>query len=270
MGGLVERARLGGAPASEGDGPGRRRRVRPGRLHRRAAGRDRVAADLEGRRRGGGLAPTGSAGAPSHATGGPRVGTGPAAVAELAGDFRAAGRTGLSRADATALAGLLPTRADRVLYERAMAELSAGEPPVRKRAIRQLAALGARASAPLLASALGREPDAGVKVALLEALGRFQEPFAADLAVRELGDPRPEVRAAALEMLASVAPGGGAAAPGPPPRRPEPAGPPPRRGAARVRPRRGGRGGALPARCAMPTRAWPGPPRRRSAGAPAT
>jgi len=205
MGGLVERARLGGAPASEGEAPAD------------ADGSDlagfiaELRAEIESLRawkaaaEAGGLAPTAPAGSPSHAASGQRIGTGPAAVAELAGDFRSAGRTGFSRADATTLAGLLPTRADRVLYERAMAELSAGEAPARKRAIRQLAALGARAAAPLLASALGREPDAGVKVALLEALGRFQEPFAADLAVRELGDPRPEVRAAALEMMASVA-----------------------------------------------------------------
>jgi hypothetical protein len=102
------------------------------------------------------------------------------------------------------MAGLLHTRADRVLYVRAMDDLSAQEPAARTRAIRQLAALGARASAPLLSAALGREPDAGVKVALLEALGRFQEPFAAGLAVRELDDARPEVRAAALETLAAV------------------------------------------------------------------
>ncbi len=205
LGGLVERARLGGAPAAEGEAPAD------------ADGADlagfisELRAEIESLRgwkvaaETGGLGPMAASSRP-HAASGPRVGTGPAAVTELAGDFFAAGRTGFSRTDATALAGLLPARADRVLYERAMAELTAGEAPARKRAIRQLAALGARASAPLLAAALGREPDAEVKVALLEAMGSFQEPFAADLAVRELGDARPAVRAAALEMLASVAP----------------------------------------------------------------
>ncbi len=204
MGGLVERARLGGAPAVLGEAPA------DADESDLAGFIAELRAEIESLRawkaaaEAGGVAP-GAAGRPASSTNGPRPASGPAALAELAGDFQAAGRTGLSRAEATSLAGLLPTRADRVLYERAMAELSASEPPARKRAIRQLAALGARASAPLLASALGREPDAGVKVALLEALGSFQEPFAADLAVGELGDPRPEVRAAALEMLAAVA-----------------------------------------------------------------
>jgi hypothetical protein len=204
MGGLVERARLGGAPAAEGDEPAD------------ADGSDlagfiaELRAEIESLRAWKAAAEArGSGGGPDQHRPPPPVaaargGAGPAALPELASDFRAAGRTGLSRADASDLAGLLPTRADRVLYERAMAELSASEPSARTRAIRQLAALGARASAPLLAAALGREPDASVKVTLLEALGRFQEPFAAELGVRELADPRPEVRAAALEMLAAV------------------------------------------------------------------
>lgn len=205
MGGLVERARLGGAPASEGGEPADADEsdlagfIAELRAEIESLRAWKAAAEARG------VAPPGSAAATATPASAPRTGAGPAALPELAGDFRAAGRTGLSRADASAMAGMLPTRADRVLYERAMADLSASEPPVRKRAIRQLAALGARAAAPLLASALGREADASVKVTLLEALGRFQEPFAADLAVRELSDPRAEVRAAALEMLAAVA-----------------------------------------------------------------
>ncbi len=204
LGGLVERARLGGAPSTEGglpadaDGSDLAGFIAELRAEIETLRAWKAAAEARGD------APAGAAGVSPAAA--PRPATGPAALPELAGDFRAAGRTGLSRADATALAALLPTRADRVLYERAMAELSAREPPARQRAIRQLAALGARASAPLLAAALGREPDAAVKVTLLEALGRFGEPYAADLAERELADPRPEVRAAALELLAAVAP----------------------------------------------------------------
>jgi hypothetical protein len=204
MGGLVEQARLGGAPAAEGDDPadadesdlaGFIAELRAEIVTLRAW---KAAAEA----RGAGTSPP--AASPAPPPGAPRTTAGPATVPELAGDFRAAGRTGLSQADAATMAGLLPTRADRVLYDRAMDDLSAQEPATRKRAIRQLAALGARASAPLLSAALGREPDAGVKVALLEALGRFQEPFAAGLAVRELEDARAEVRAAALEMLAAV------------------------------------------------------------------
>jgi HEAT repeats len=205
MGGLVERARLGGAPAMEGDEPADADEsdlagfIAELRAEIESLRGWKAAAEALG------VATFDAASAPAPTPTAPRTAAGPAALAELAGGFRAAGRTGLSRADAGAMAAMLPARADRVLYERAMADLSASETAVRKRAIRQLAALGARASAPLLASALGREADAGVKVTLLEALGRFQEPFAAELAVRELSDPRAEVRAAALEMLAAVA-----------------------------------------------------------------
>jgi hypothetical protein len=129
----------------------------------------------------------------------------PASVGALAGSFQADGRTGLAAGDAGRLKALLTTRADQVLYERSMAELSDPDAALRRRAVRQLEALGARAAAPLLAAALGREPEPSVKVLLLEALARFQEPFAAGLAVRELEDGRAEVRAAALETLAAVA-----------------------------------------------------------------
>jgi hypothetical protein len=128
-----------------------------------------------------------------------------ATVEALAQGFSADGRTGLGAADAARLKRALPASADQLLYERAMADLTGAPPDGRLRAVRQLEALGARAAAPLLAAALGREPEAPVKVALLQALARFQEPFAAGLAVGALGDGRAEVRAAALETLAAVA-----------------------------------------------------------------
>src|SRR6266540_2588444 len=138
---------------------------------------------------------------------GRKLGEPVASVAELAGRFDAQGRVGVSAGDTARLTDLLGTRADRALYERSMDDLSAPEAGKRLRAVRALEALGSRAAAPLLASALGREPEAEVKAALLAALARFKEPFAADLAERELADPRPAVRVAALDALAAVADG---------------------------------------------------------------
>lgn len=196
MAGLVERARLTGAPSADG-----------------AAGPEDGAADLAGfiaelraevealrewkEAHLAGRAPAAPA---------PRAAPSPhATVDALAGGFSAGGRTGVSPADAAQLKAFLTTHADQVLWERAMADLSAPAADTRLRAIRQLEALGAGAAAPLLAAALGREAEGGVKVALLRALARFAEPFAAGLAAGELADARPEVRAEALQALAAVA-----------------------------------------------------------------
>jgi HEAT repeat protein len=128
-------------------------------------------------------------------------------VARVANRFDAAGRVGLNGRDVDQMKGLLATRADRVLYERALDDLRAPDARVRVRAVRTLEALGSKAAAPLLAAALGREADAEVKAAVLGALGRFQEPFAAELAARALEDARPAVRVAAIDALAAVAQG---------------------------------------------------------------
>ncbi len=128
----------------------------------------------------------------------------PATVAELGGRFDAAGRVGVSSGDTSRMKELLGTRADRALYQRSMEDLDAPDAGRRLRAVHALEALGSRAAAPLLAAALGREPEAEVKAALLAALARLKEPFVADLAERELGDRRPAVRVAALEALAAA------------------------------------------------------------------
>jgi HEAT repeat protein len=202
LGGLVERARLEGAPGSSGapapdegqaDLAGFIAELRAEIEALRAFKASAVAA---------GLGPDGAAPAPER-----RAPEPPPSVAELGGRFETQGRVGVSPGDRARLAALLATRADRALYERSMDDLSAAEAGKRLRAVRALEALGSRASAPLLASALSREPDAEVKSALLAALAGFKEPFAADLADRELADPRPAVRVAALEALAAVGDG---------------------------------------------------------------
>jgi len=131
----------------------------------------------------------------------------PATVSDLATRFERSGRVGLTSHDAGHMKDLLATRADRALYDRSMDDLTAPDPGRRVRAVRALEALGSRAAAPVLAAALGREESAEVKTALLAALARFKEPFAADLATRQLSDARPAVRVAALEALAAVAAG---------------------------------------------------------------
>ncbi len=141
--------------------------------------------------------------------GGPAVATADrggrrASIAELGGRFDAAGRVGVTVGDATRMKDLLATRSDRALYERSMADLDAPDTGKRLRAVHALEALGSRAAAPLLATALGREREPEVKAALLAALARVKGPFAADLAARELGDARPAVRIAALEALAAA------------------------------------------------------------------
>jgi hypothetical protein len=198
MAGLVERARVGGAPAADGTpGPEEGAADLAGFISEMRAELESLRQWKEAQLAGRALPPPAAA---------PRATPAPHATLDvLAGGFSAGGRTGLGAADAAQLKAFLTTHADQVLWERAMTDLSAAGPSDRLRAIRQLAALGAGAAAPLLAVALGREAEAGVKVELLRTLAGFGEPFAAGLAAGELGDARPEVRAEALQALAAVA-----------------------------------------------------------------
>jgi len=199
LGGLVERARVGGAPGADGSpGPEEGGADLAGfiaelRAEIEALRAFKAAAEAAGIRD--------VRGAERPARGERKAEPMPA----LAERFVAEGRVGLGGSDAARLKDLLTTRADRVLYERSMDDLGAPDPRVRIRAVRALEALGARTAAPLLAAALGREEDESVKAAVLSALGKFQEPFAADLCARALEDARPAVRVAALEALARVA-----------------------------------------------------------------
>jgi HEAT repeats len=200
LSGMVERARVAGAPAGDGDAPGSeddlagfiselRAEIEELRAWKSAALASGVQMDP--------LPPP-----PARAGGG--SGRGAVALPAMANSFGEAGRFGISRDEARSLQSF-STRSERVLYEASLDDLSAADPGRRRRAADGLRVLGSRGAAPLVAAALGREPDAEVKVALLAALGAIAEPGAADLALRELSDARPPVRAAALEAASALA-----------------------------------------------------------------
>ncbi|HZZ83905.1 MAG TPA: HEAT repeat domain-containing protein [Anaeromyxobacteraceae bacterium] len=129
----------------------------------------------------------------------------PAPLAQLAARFEQEGRTAVTAVDARALETTLSTRADRALYEASMDDLASADAGARRRAAECLEALSSKAAAPLVAAALGREQDDGVKVALLGSLAALADAGAVDLAARELSDHRPAVRAAALEAVNALA-----------------------------------------------------------------
>ena len=221
LGGLVERARLSGAPGADGaPGPEEggadlagfiaelRAEIESLRAWKAAA----EAAGLGGQ----GAALRDPSAAPAEEPARERRAaprpvlegrTLPESISMVADRFATDGRVGLTARDSDQMKALLATSADRALYERSMDDLSGADAGRRLRAVRALEALGSKAAAPLLAVALGRESEADVKAALLCALARFKEPFAADLAVRALEDERPVVRVAALEALAAIAAG---------------------------------------------------------------
>jgi hypothetical protein len=200
LGGLVERARLGGAsgsdgsPAPEEGGADLAGFIAELRAEIEVLRGWKVAAEAAGIALPGASAPAPAARPKGHES-----------LGDVAGRFDADHRVGLTRRDSDHMKALLATRADRALYERSMDDLSAPDAGRRLRAVRALEALGSKAAAPLLAGALAREPEAEVKAALLSALARFKEPFAAELAARAFEDARPAVRVAALETLAAVA-----------------------------------------------------------------
>jgi hypothetical protein len=132
-----------------------------------------------------------------------------ARVEELARRFESSGRIGLGPGEVARLERGLAGRAERTLFETSMEDLASPDPRTRRRAAEALQAMQMRNAAPLVAAAVGREPDGEVKAALLSALAALAEPPAVEIATRELGDPRPVVRTAALEAMASL---GGAGA----------------------------------------------------------
>ena len=127
-----------------------------------------------------------------------------AAVGEIARGFEAAGRLGMTRAEAIRMEHGMESRAERSLYESSMEDLASSDRHSRRRAADALRAMGSRAAAPLVAAAVGRERDEEVKVALLSALASLGEPAVAEVAARELSDARPAVRGAALDAVAAL------------------------------------------------------------------
>ena len=239
LGGLVERARVGGAAGADGEpGPEEGGADLAGfiaelRAEIEALRAWKAAAEAAGIRGGPGTVPVA------------RGERGVESMPAVAERFRAEGRVGLAGRDADRLKDLLTTRADRVLYERSMDDLRAPDARVRIRAVRALEALGARAAAPLLAAALGREEDAGVKAAVLGALGRFQEPFAAESVHPRAGGPAPGGTGRGPRGPGAGGGGRRRAAAHRCALRSEPAGPPPGGAAAGLRRRRPGGGSAL-------------------------
>jgi hypothetical protein len=199
LGGLVDRARIAGAHGSPDDAGEEGQADLAGFI---AELRGEIEA-LRAFKASALAAGFGGDAAPAATSAGAPRGRDAATLAELGGRFDAAGRVGLSSGEAARMRDLFATRADRTLYERSMEDLDGPDAGRRLRAVHALEALGSRAAAPLLAAALGREKEAEVKAALLAALARLKEPFAPDLAERELADPRPAVRVAALEALAA-------------------------------------------------------------------
>jgi HEAT repeat protein len=194
LAGLVEQARVAGAPGAEGDMAGDQADLAGfiAELRGEIEELRRFKASVMGE---GPHAPTLDRQHPPHPS-----------VEEIAGRLADEGRFGVSARDAGALRAQLTTQSDRVLFEEAIERLRAPEAATRLRAVRRLEAFGPGAAAPLLAAAVGREQDEGVKVALLGALARVEEPFAADLVASALQDRRPAVRAAALDALAHLSP----------------------------------------------------------------
>ncbi len=197
LSGMVERARVAGAPADERAEPGDESdlagfiaELRAEIVNLQAWKRAAEAA---------GVRPEGPAAAPPQ----PPVPRAP--LPAMADHFEAAGRFGVSQEQARALKPAFSTRSERALYEASLDDLASRDPAARRRAADCLRALGSRTAAPLLAASLGREGDAEVKMALLAALAQLAEPSAAPLAVRELEDERAPVRAAALEAVSALA-----------------------------------------------------------------
>jgi len=126
-------------------------------------------------------------------------------ISALATQFEKVGRLGVAEYENDRIKEKFSTRAERSLYETSMEDLVTADPGRRKRAAECLRALGSPASAPMIATALGRENDPAIKVALLSALTAIGEPSTtAALVLREVSDANPEVRAAALDAAAHL------------------------------------------------------------------
>jgi len=203
LSGMVERARVAGAPAEEGEAAGSEDDL-AGFISELRAEIEDLRAWKSAAIAAGAKLDAATAVPPPPARAGGAPGRAVVALPAMASSFGDAGRFGVSREEARALPSF-STRSERVLYEASLDDLGAADAGRRRRAADGLRVLASRGAAPLVAAALGRERDAEVKVALLGALGALAEAGAADLALRELSDGRPNVRAAALEAASALA-----------------------------------------------------------------
>jgi HEAT repeat protein len=126
-------------------------------------------------------------------------------ISTLADRFEKAGRLSVAITESEQGKELFTTRAECSLYDRSTEELTSSDPDRRKRAAECLRALGSRTAASRVITALNRENDPAVKVALLSTLATIGESSAVTQVIREIADPHPEVRVAALDATATLA-----------------------------------------------------------------
>jgi HEAT repeat protein len=140
------------------------------------------------------------------------AGTPASPAVAFAADLRAHGRLEVSSAEVEALAGprLSDGRVEQTLFGFSVRELSAADGAVRARAAERLKALGQKAAAPALATALHAESHRPALVAMLAALGALAGPEATPVVQPLLSSASGEVRIAALKALLALDPVGAA------------------------------------------------------------
>ncbi|MFN0061887.1 MAG: HEAT repeat domain-containing protein [Myxococcaceae bacterium] len=139
-----------------------------------------------------------------------------AAVAPASGTLTAAhaerlyaeGRLSVSNEQVMALANQAShaTRTEETLFGFSVRELSAPDVSARRRAAERLKALGDKAAAPVLATALHTERDSTVQVALLAAFSVLGGKEGTAIVMPLLSSPSPDVRIGVLKALLALDP----------------------------------------------------------------
>jgi hypothetical protein len=130
-------------------------------------------------------------------------------VAAHAQRLMAEGRLRVSEEEMASLTGAqgFGGRTEETLFGFSVRELSAPDPQARVRAAERLRALGNRAAAPPLATALHTEREPSVLVALLAAFAELAHGEGAQVVAPLVAQGAPEVRVAALKALLKLEPG---------------------------------------------------------------
>jgi len=121
--------------------------------------------------------------------------------------LRAEGRLGVDDAQLQALSAhrpSMPGRTEETLFGFSLRELSAPDPAGRTRAAERLKALGQSAAAPALATALHRETESGVLVALLATFAELAGKEGVAVVAPHLTSSDPDVRIGALKALLAL------------------------------------------------------------------